>query len=562
MIIDRTWNKNTQNYVVSYVDTNGNRKMWNRYMHHWTTYEFDMSGKFENWDGRKCNKVFKPATEYTPCEFDQLEMLYGLEHTDPEFYKELHAQRTPKTYVFDIETKYVEGQFPYPEKAAFEIVAISLVGPDGSCIVYGSHDLTDEQKQKFHDRYIDWVKKNEYAMSFIKPDNIKVLYQYFPDEKSLLKHFFLSVLPHIVCLTGWNTYNFDFLYITNRLINLFGKTEAISMIKRCSPTNEITMMRVDDGFGNKFQIPTPKHSLWLDEMQLVKDYDYILRPYENYSLDYVGERAVKANKIKYTEHGLNELLKNDPETYYFYNAIDSLIVLLVKNRLKCIESPAAVASLTLVPLLKAFGQVALTTANLFNEFYSDGKHVVYEKSGYTKVPYEGAFTACIPGRARWTVCSDFASLYPKTVVSTNVSCENIVEKLSEPDKYGIQHKLQWTKEELDKFKDDPNYFVSEQTTVFKKNGKDWKAIFKESKPDVFGQTERISWTKEELDKFKEDSINYLVADFHTVFKNDTDYAYKRMMQKLLDGRSTYKYTGNDIEGQLLPYIEELIKAKQ
>ena len=47
MIIDRTWNKNTQNYVISYLDEKGNRKMWNRYMHHWTTYEYDKNGNFE-----------------------------------------------------------------------------------------------------------------------------------------------------------------------------------------------------------------------------------------------------------------------------------------------------------------------------------------------------------------------------------------------------------------------------------------------------------------------------------------------------------------------------------
>ena len=462
MIIDRSWNKNTQNYVVSYLDENGNRKMWNRYMHHWTTYEYDDNGEYDTWDGRKCTKIFKNAQDYNPCEFDQLEMLYNLGKVEPEFIKELYAARSPRTYVMDIETKYVEGQFPYADKAEFEIVAISLVGPDGSCIVYGSHDLSDEQKDKFKNRYIEWIKNNEYASSIIDVNNIKVLYQYFEDEKSMLKHFFLAVLPKITCITGWNTYNFDYPYIINRIIKLFGKVEAYSMIKRCSPTGELYMMRVDDGFGNKFKIPTPKHSIWLDEMQLVKDYDYILRPYENYSLDYVGERAIKANKIKYTEHGLNELLKNDPETYYFYNAIDSLIVKLIRDRLKCIESPCAVAALTLVPLLKAFGQVALTTANLFNEFYLDNKHVVYEERHNTKIPYEGAFTACIPGRTTWAVCSDFASLYPKTVISTNISFENIVDKWSEPDKYGNRHKIPWTEEELEKFKADPKYFVSER----------------------------------------------------------------------------------------------------
>ena len=145
MIIDRSWNKNTQNYVVSYLDDKGNRKMWNKYMHHWTTYEFDDNGDLENWDGRKCSKVFKDSHEYSPCEFDQLEMLYRLSDTDPALLKELHAARSPRTYVFDIETKYMEGQFPDPAKAAFEITAISLVGPDCSCIVYGSHNLTNEQ---------------------------------------------------------------------------------------------------------------------------------------------------------------------------------------------------------------------------------------------------------------------------------------------------------------------------------------------------------------------------------------------------------------------------------
>jgi len=560
MIIDRAWNKNTLNYVVSYIDERGNRKIWNKYMHHWTTYEFDDNGDLTNWDGRRCKKIFKDAREYSPNEFDQLELLYGLEKTDPKLYKDLHAPRSPKAYVFDIETKYTEGQFPYPDKAAFEVTAISLVGPDGSCIVYGSHDLNSDQIQRFHDRYIEFIKNNTYAKNCIDVNNIKVLYQYFDSELDMLKHFFCKVLPNITCLTGWNTYNFDFPYLVNRLINIFGRTPALSMIKTASPTNELNMMQVDDGFGNKFKIPSPKHMLWLDEMQLVKDYDYILRPYENYSLDYVGERAVGANKVKYTEHGLNELLKKDPEKYYFYNAIDSLIVMLIRHRLKCLNSPAAVGSLTLVPLLKAFGQVALTTANIFNEFYLDGKHVVYEKQDNVKIPYEGAYTDCRPGQAKFTVASDYKSLYPCTVISTNLSCENIIDKWSEPDKYGIRRKLQWTDEEIEEFKKDPQYFVSINISVFEKKGKDWHVVLKWSKPNEYGEQQRLEWTKEELDEFRKNP-KYLVNEFKTVFKNDKNYVYKRMMKKLLDGRDVYKYTGAEVDAVLLPYIDNLIAQR-
>ncbi len=560
MIIDRTWNKRTQTYTVSYVDAAGNRKLWSRMMHHWTTYEFDNNGDCFNWDGRRCSKVFKKGSEYVPCEFDQLEMLYGLSESDPQLLAEFHAARAPRTYSFDIETEYVEGEFPYPDKAEFKVTAISLVGPDGSCIIYGIDNLSESQVEEFRSRYIEWVKNNAYAASIIDPTKIKVLYQWFPDEESMLKHFFEGVLPKIACLTGWNTYNFDFRYITNRIINLFGKETAYSMIKRCSPVGELSMMPVDDGFGNKFKIPVPKHALWIDEMQLVKAYDYILRPYENYSLDYVGERAVGANKVKYTEHGLNELHRNDPVTYYFYNGIDSLIVMLIRNRLKCIESPCTVGALTLVPLLKALGQVALTTANIFNEFYIDNKHVVYEDRDNEKIPYEGAFTACIPGRHQWCVASDYASLYPSTVISTNLSFENIVDKLSEPDAHGNRTHIPWTKEELEHFKADPAYFVSEQTTVFKRKGSEWEAFFKETPPDKFGQTERIPWTEEEIQQYKGDP-NFLVADFHTVFRNDKDYAFKKMMDKMLSGRKTYKYTGSDIEAELLPYIDKIIEEK-
>ena len=511
MIIDRTWNRYRQTYVISYLDENGNRKMWNRYMHHRTTYEYDENGKMMTWDGKHCTKVFKNASEYRPCEFDELEMLYGLEHTDAAFIKELHTARSPRTYYFDIETKYMEGQFPYPEKAEFEIVSISLVGPDGSCIVYGLHDLDASQKQRFKDRYVEAVKVNEYASSIIKADDIKVLYQHFDDERTMLRRFFTAVLPKISCLSGWNTYNFDLPYMINRIIRIFGKSEAYNMIKGCSPTGELYMMSIDDGFGNKSKLPTPRHTLWLDEMQLVKDYDYTLRPYENYSLDYVGERAVKMNKVKYTEHGLNELLQHDPETYYYYNAIDSLVVMLISKRLKCIESPCAVAALSLVPLLKAFGQVSLTTANLFREFYLDDKHVVYEQKNNVKIPYKGAFCACVPGHYTFSACSDFASLYPSQVRTCNFSVENKVVNMAGPDSLGRYTVMPWTEAELEQKRKDPNYFVT-----------------------VSG----------------------------IVYKNDKPYAFKRLMEKLMNGRKSYKYQGSAVEAELLPFIDECIAKKQ
>ena len=153
MIIDRIWNKKEQKLIISYIDKLGNRQFYQKYFHHFKTYEYDEDGEFENWNGRRIKRVFKDTLTYTPNEFDILEFLYEM---DPEMNKLFHAQYFPKLYTWDIETE-VSDEFPDPEKAEQKITAISLVGPDMSCIVYGLHNLSIEKQERFKKRYLDWI---------------------------------------------------------------------------------------------------------------------------------------------------------------------------------------------------------------------------------------------------------------------------------------------------------------------------------------------------------------------------------------------------------------------
>ena len=509
MILDRTWNKREQKLVISYIDKEGNRQFYQKYFHHFKTYEYDENGDIDTWDGRKARKVYKDTAEYTPNEFDILEFMYELPE---DINKTMHAQYFPKLYFFDIETKFDPTTFPDPQKAAHQVTSISLVGPDMSCIVYGLRQLNEDQIALLRKRYLDWLYNNEFAKTKLKKEP-KVLYQYFSNEGDMLKHFFTVICPKVPCLAGWNSYGFDFLYLTTRLSVLFGNAEAYNILKKSSPTGELTTIKVNNQQGQflyKFQAPC--HAIWLDYMEIVKQYDYALRPYESYSLDWVGERAVKANKIKY-QGNLNDLYEKDIEWYYFYNAIDSLIGMLIHYRLKSLESPCSVSSITLVPLQKAFGQVALTTANVFNEFYQDNKRVVwnYDAVERYKVNYDGAFCGCVAGRYSWNVCDDFASLYPSQVQTCNFSFENFITPETQPDSLGRIIPRKWTEEELEQFRQDPNYFVS---------------------------------------------IN------GNVYKNDKDYAFKRMQRNMKKKRDVYKYTGQRIESELLKEIDRLIKEKE
>ena len=510
MIIDRTWNKREQKLTISYVDKQGNRQFYHKYLHHIKTYEYDPNGKYDTWNGKKCSAVYKDTSNYTPNEFDILEFMYEL---DKPMLDILHAQYFPKLYFFDIETEYSD-EFPYPDKAEYKVTAISLVGPDMSCIVFGLHDLNEASKKLFRDRYMDFINNNEFAKNILKAQGHepKVLYQYFDSEQDLLKHFFNIIMIKVSAIAGWNSYRFDWLYLVNRIKRLFGDGEATKMVKNGSPTHEIRMIQFEEMDGTRIRVMAPSHTLVLDYMELVKQYDYILRPYESYSLDWVGEHGVKANKIKY-DGGLQQLYERDPEWYYFYNAVDSLIGMLIHKRLKCLESPCAVDSVTLVPLMAAMGQVALTTANVFEEFYKDNKKVVwdYDAIERNKAEYKGAFCGCVPGRYSYCVCDDYASLYPSQIITCNMSFENVHLNKIGPDSLGRYVVAPWSPEQLEEFKKDPNYFV----TV---NG--------------------------------------------NVYKNDKDYAFKRLQKRVKDNRAIYKYTGQKIDSELLVEIDRLIKEKE
>ena len=146
------------------------------YLHHIKTYEYDPNGEFETWNGKRCNKVFKDTLNYNPNEFDFLEFMYELPE---DLNKVMHAQYFPKLYCFDIETE-VSDVFPDLTIAAQKVTAISLVGPDLSCIVYGLHKLSQEQIELFRKRYLDWIEGNEFARDFVKTSGKqpKALYQY------------------------------------------------------------------------------------------------------------------------------------------------------------------------------------------------------------------------------------------------------------------------------------------------------------------------------------------------------------------------------------------------
>lgn len=520
MILSRIWNRKKKQIEVSYLDSEGQRQMFIRPIKFWKTYEYDDNGEVDTWDNRKARVIYKDAETYRPNEFDILEYLFGFEHGTPEeqkLLKQFYANPVIRLYTYDIETE-VDDEFPEPEIAKQRVTSISLVSPEFNCYVLGLKDMDSSQKATLKKRYIDFIHNNDYANQQLKKMIEKggsepvIKYKKFGTEEELLKYWFEKIIPNIALLGGWNSYRFDRNYLVHRAARLFGNDEMLYMTRKGSPTYGLGNISWFDVGSPRQTVPTPAHMIEVDYMELVKKYEYAFRPYESYSLDWCGEHIVKANKIKY-EGTLQQLYERDYEWYYYYNAIDSLIVQLIHQRTKCIKSPASVGSVTLVGILEALGQVAMTTANLFRVFYDNNKHVVYNYDGIdrSRGEYQGAFCAAVPGLHEWTACFDFKSLYPTQIRTCNFSFENFVQKKIGPDSFGRFTNVPWTEEELEEFRKNPQYFVSNQGHVY---------------------------------------------------KNDRDYAYKQMQERNTKNRDKYKYLGQKINAQMLTEIERVISEKE
>ena len=71
----------------------------------------------------------------------------------------------------------------------------------------------------------------------------------------------------------------------------------------------------------------------------------------------------------------------------------------------------------------------------------------------------------------------------------------------------------------------------------------------------------LRWSPEELENFRKDP-NYFVSNQGHVYRNDKDYAFKKLQKRLKEKRDLYKYTGQLVESELLTEIDRLIKEKK
>ena len=361
----------------------------------------------------------------------------------------------------------------------------------------------------------------------------KIQYIHFDTEHDMLKYFLVNIVAKVPVLAGWNSIMFDWQYIQNRIQGYYSDL-SINM----SSMNRMTMPKnYTDMKGNKVRLMMPNHTLILDMMDVVGNFDMVVLPIkESLSLDYIASESIGMNKIKY-DGDLQKLYDEDYPKYVFYNAIDSVLVQLIDKKFKTLNNIYTQSLICKEKIGSCFSKIALAESLFFNYFYDHNIKIVpesdWDKERGTLV---GAYVAVpVPGKHKWVTCNDFASLYPSVIRTCNLSIENFVGTF-------------YDEVALKPYKMDKTNYIVVGGTVYKNKGT-------LAKPEL-GEFVCNCLLEDELDSYRRDK-NYFVSVNGHVYKNDKDYAFKVIQQTLANNRNKSKYLAKSLDATIVRDIEHI-----
>jgi DNA polymerase elongation subunit (family B) len=439
MLVETQYLTNSKKLVVSYVDKTGDIKLkyynWDNPMKYVSCEDNDSQRHptFKSWDG----KSVKQVEVNQPDRYAIYEFLDALPESERE---EIYEFNLPKVYFIDIETEIVDG-FPeaadvrdaagniVKEGAATQVLSISIVYDD-KVILLGLKEMPEDMQERIINNTNEYFEKfgTEYKFKYIK----------YEDEFDMLYAFFYKMVPKMPLLTGWNFLNYDWLYLVNRSRKI--SKWANGKEYKIDPAVSSLTKRINKAWGTEYELPA--HRMIFDYMQLYEICDTSIKVKESSSLDFVSQKLVGVDKIKYTG-SLQKLYEDDFETFMYYNAVDSVLVQKIheaRNYISIIYAISSLAKIRIVDVVSqmnnALGSLAITEGVLRNRFREMDNIVLFrdEKGDAESTIAGGWVKDPVVGMNQWCVTYDFASLYPTTQRQFFIAPETFIGIQDEKDK--------------------------------------------------------------------------------------------------------------------------------
>lgn len=439
MLVETQYLTNSKKLVVSYVDKTGEIKLkyynWDNPMKYVACEDTDPQKhpEFRSWDG----KSVKQIDVNQPDRYAIYEFLDSLPQSEKD---EIFEFNLPKIYFIDIETEIVDG-FPEAadvkdqdgnvtkEGACTQVLSISIVYDD-KIILLGLKDMPEDMQERITNNTNKYFEKfgTEYKFKYIKYD----------DEFDMLYAFFYKMIPKMPILTGWNFLQYDWLYLVNRSRKI--SKWANGKEYKIDPAVSSLTKRLNKIWSTEFEVPA--HRMIFDYMQLYEICDTSIKVKESSSLDFVANKLVGVEKIKYNG-SLQKLYEDDFETFMYYNAVDSVLVQKIheaRNYISIIYAISSLAQIRIIDVVSqmnnALGSLAITEGVLRNRFRKMDNIVLFrDERGDAESTIAGGWVKDpVVGMNQWCVTYDFASLYPTTQRQFFIAPETFIGLQDEKDK--------------------------------------------------------------------------------------------------------------------------------
>jgi DNA polymerase elongation subunit (family B) len=327
--------------------------------------------------------------------------MYKEQNNKPEF-----SQFPLKIFLLDIEVDTtLDSSFPTPERAA---VPINLI------TVYDTLTKTTHT----------WGLKENYT-----PTLPNCIYHRCKDEQELVLQFvdfWKTDYPDIA--SGWNSSGFDFPYIINRFMKLFGD----DFINQLSPVGSVRSRRVFTEMGKETTIWSISGIALIDYMDLYKTFSPGEK--ESFSLNYISELELGEGKIAYNAVSLGELAHTDWNLFVDYNIQDVHLLVKLEEKLKFLEIARMLSYKGCTNFEAALGKVSIVTGAVAIQASKQGYIIPTFPNKMDRESYEGGLVRDPEkGIQKAIVSFDVNSLYPNTIITLNISPETKLGKVIEGD---------------------------------------------------------------------------------------------------------------------------------
>lgn len=427
MILDIEQSKYENSIKISYIDSNQDRQILDipkREFWYWKNIGKGADSEFKSWDNKGVKKFrYKDG--------DVVDMISIREwiNSQGELRDTLYEFNLPKILFCDIETEVLDG-FPNPNLALEAVTAITVCWKDSDdkiqVVILGVKEKFGYEKQKEMNEFLSDYFKGVTDMSIV------MKYIHCKTEEIMLQNF-VKICSKFHVITGWNFINtfrsmwandggFDWPFLTNRMKNLGVDFTNIS------PTRKIQNQK-DVG-------DLPAHFAVLDYMYYFDFFDRSIKVKESKGLDFVSSKVLGVKKLKYANYQvmdgdvLTEMLENDFDKYVLYNAVDTILVLLIHEYRQPLNVVLAQGNDSCNMLYKADSAVNVSEGYMIKEYLKHDKVLpLIDKSKRVKEKYEGAYVKPpLKGMHLFNSCYDFSSLYPSISRFLYLSFENYIRK--------------------------------------------------------------------------------------------------------------------------------------